>query len=288
MALEKCPECGRDTFDSVTGCSYCGFCAKETESPAKSGKRNRVIIIIALVIAFFLLMFICGSVLSSRNQMKTFQKNVDEFVQYWDELAEKHQAEYDSEREKRISIDLMEQIEQMLCFRMRDISKSYVKFKDKTKVNDYLEEHTNKDMFEYVMKLLEEDGEESDIDKEFIDFYTEMEGVDKVAIIGTDTDIVGNWDGIAIYSNDKLTPIEKGSVTAVINNDNTYEFKVNEKTLSGVWAEIDSSSLQESETAYNFVMHSGEQVAQGILSTSGACALSVVFVDGDLWVQFEK
>lgn len=57
---------------------------------------------------------------------------------------------------------------------MIDISQAYVKFNDKTKVNDYLEKHTFKDMFEYVMELLKEDGREYSIDKEFINFYSNM------------------------------------------------------------------------------------------------------------------
>ena len=108
-------------------------------------------------------------------------------------------------------------------------------------------------------------------------------------------DIVGEWNGLAIYTNNELTPIDKGLITGTINDDNTFEFTVNSQTLSGVWAEIDSSELEEGETAYNFVSNEGEQVAQGILSDKNSFidpnstfTLSTVFDDGKLWVQFEK
>lgn len=108
--------------------------------------------------------------------------------------------------------------------------------------------------------------------------------------------IVGEWDGLAIFVDEKLTKIDKGRIIGTINDDNTFNFEVNGKTLSGVWAEIDSSQLNEGETAYNFVSDTGEQVAQGILSTShpfidpnSTYTLSVGFDAGDyLLVQFER
>lgn len=107
--------------------------------------------------------------------------------------------------------------------------------------------------------------------------------------------IVGEWNGLAIYSNESLTPIDKGLVTGTVNGDNTFEFEVMGQVVSGVWAEIDSSNLKESEMGYNFVSNDGEQVAQGILSDqntfidkNSTYTLSMSFGNGDLWVQFEK
>lgn len=108
-------------------------------------------------------------------------------------------------------------------------------------------------------------------------------------------DIVGSWNGLAVYTDDKLTPIDKGLITGIINGDNTFELRVNGKVASGVWAEIDSSDLEEGEIAYNFVSNDGEQVAQGILSNkksfidkNSIFTLSMILDNGNLWVQFEK
>lgn len=107
--------------------------------------------------------------------------------------------------------------------------------------------------------------------------------------------IVGEWDGLAIFVNNELTPIDKGSILGIINDDNTFEFQVNGKTLTGVWADIDSSELEDGEIAYNFVSYEGEKVAKGILSEKGSFidsdskySLSMSFDNGKLWVQFER
>lgn len=107
--------------------------------------------------------------------------------------------------------------------------------------------------------------------------------------------IVGDWNGVGVYINDKLTLIDKGLITATIKDDNTFEFKINDQQLSGVWAEIDSSKLESDELAYNFVTYEAEEVGQGILTSEGTLnnkdnpfSLSVAFGEENLWVQFEK
>lgn len=121
------------------------------------------------------------------------------------------------------------------------------------------------------------------------------ETIEEQADVQVVQDVVGEWNGLAIYTNNELTPIDKGLISGTINDDNTFKFIVNGKTLSGVWAEIDSNELEEGEMAYNFVSNEGEQVAQGILSDkntfidpNSTFTLSMVFDGGNLWVQFEK
>lgn len=167
MALFKCPECGKEISDSVTRCSYCGINIKDIESNNKKDKLNATVKKIGLIIIAFLLLFLCINLVSSHFRMKTFEGYVDEFIHDWDRMAEASQKD----PKDLLAIDIYEKA---LRNDMRDISQAYVKFSDKTKVNDYLEKHAFRDMFEYVMELLKEDGREYSIDKEFIDFYSNM------------------------------------------------------------------------------------------------------------------
>ncbi|MDE7352803.1 MAG: zinc ribbon domain-containing protein [Acetatifactor sp.] len=167
MALIKCPECGREISDKVTKCSYCGTNIEEIESYNKKDKLGAVIKKVGLVIVILILLFICISVVSSHLKMKTFEGYVDEFIHHWDRMVE-------ASRKDPVDFLTMDIYERALCTDMRSISESYVEFDDKTKVNDYLERHTYKDMFEYVMELIIEDGREYSINKEFIEFYTNM------------------------------------------------------------------------------------------------------------------
>ena len=167
LALIKCPECGKETSDSVTRCSYCGINIKEIESNNKRDKLNATFKKIGLIIIVFLLLFLCVNLVSSHFKMKTFEGYVDEFIHDWDRMAEAFQKD----PKDLLAIDIYQKA---LRNDMKDISQAYVKFSDKTKANDYLEKHTFKDMFEYVMELLKEEGREYSIDKEFIDFYTNM------------------------------------------------------------------------------------------------------------------
>lgn len=142
----------------------------------------------------------------------------------------------------------------------------------------------------------------TDKQKNQVDNYADLLAAkDKIDELKTEANeneikrIVGEWNGLAIFVDEKLTKIDKGRIIGTINDDNTFDFEVNGKTLSGVWAEIDSSYLKEGETAYNFVSDTGEQVAQGILSTqnpfidsNSTFTLSVGFDEGDLLVQFER
>lgn len=167
MALIKCPECGKEISDTVIRCSYCGANIEEIESYNKKNKLNAMAPKIGIAVTFILLLFICISVVGSHFKMKTFEGYVDDFIHHWDRMAEASQKE----PKDLLAIDIYEKA---LCNDMRDISQAYVKFGNKTKANNYLEKHTFKDMFEYVMKLLKEEGKEYSIDKEFIDFYTNM------------------------------------------------------------------------------------------------------------------
>lgn len=165
--LIKCPECGREISDSVTRCSYCGFNIQEFESCYKKDKLNAIIKKIGLVIIAFSVLFICINLVSSHFRMKTFEGHVNKFIHHWDRRAEASQKEH----KDLLAIDIYEKA---LQNDMRDISQTYVKFSDKNKANDYLEKHVFKDMFEYVMELLKKNGREYSIDKEFIDFYSNM------------------------------------------------------------------------------------------------------------------
>lgn len=106
--------------------------------------------------------------------------------------------------------------------------------------------------------------------------------------------IVGNWNGLGVYTNDKLASIKKGLITAGINGDNTFKFTVNGTELNGVWSKIDSTKLDSVETAFNFISWESEQVAKAVLSYNGtmdedsAFILTIIFDESQLKVQFEK
>ena len=110
-------------------------------------------------------------------------------------------------------------------------------------------------------------------------------------------DIVGEWEGLGVYIDGKLTMSEEANmvISAIIREDNTYEFTVNNTKLIGVWAEIDSSSLNDGEKAFNFVSNEGETIGQGILSNNktfinknSTYSLAIGFDQGNLWVEFER
>lgn len=106
--------------------------------------------------------------------------------------------------------------------------------------------------------------------------------------------IAGNWNGLGVYTNDKLALIKKGLITASINGDNTFKFTVNGTELSGVWSKIDSAQLDSVETAFNFISWESEQVAKAVLSHNGTIdenstfILTIIFDESQLKVQFEK
>lgn len=153
-----------------------------------------------------------------------------------------------------------------------------------------------------IEKVYEEYNTLTDKQKNQVENYADLlEARDEIEILKAEAEetainqIIGNWNGLAIFSDNELTAIDKGIITGTISNDNTFEFKVNDTKLSGVWANIDSDQLSDGEYAYNFVSYEGEQVAQGILSTknefidpNSTYTLSMFFDDGNLSVQFEK
>lgn len=107
--------------------------------------------------------------------------------------------------------------------------------------------------------------------------------------------IVGKWDGVAIFVNDELTMVDKGVIVATISDDNTFEFMVNDTSLSGVWVEINSDEIGEEKEVYNFITYKAEEVGKGILSNQPPFVkkesehqLSFAFDEGELWVQFER
>ena len=148
----------------------------------------------------------------------------------------------------------------------------------------------------------------TDKQKNQVNNYNELlEARDKIATLKVEAEeakikqIVGEWKGVALFIDDILIPINELNINAIftINDDNTFELKVNSRNntnaLSGVWANIDSSELDDGELAYNFVTYEAEEVGQAILSTNipfinsdSTYSLSFFFNDDDLSIQFEK
>ena len=90
--------------------------------------------------------------------------------------------------------------------------------------------------------------------------------------------------------NDQVAKIENGSTEAIINEDNTFTFTVNEDTVTGVWVEADSSKLENGDTAYNFITDEAEKLGTGILqNTEGnTFQLLIAYDDANIWIIYEK
>ncbi len=167
MALMKCPECGREVSDRTMRCSYCGVDIQEIETCNAKNKKNTIFKKIVLVVICLIVLFVCINIARGYLKMEQFEGYVDEFVHDWDRMVE-------ASREEPKDLLLLDSYEKVLCIDMKHISQSYVDFDDKTRVNDYLEKHTFKDMYEYVMELIKDNPWEISIDQEFIDFYSNM------------------------------------------------------------------------------------------------------------------
>lgn len=170
MALIKCPECNREFSEDKESCPMCGFKIKEFNQQAeKQQKKDANVGLlkkIMLGIIAVILIVVAINIISSNQKMKSFQMEVDEFLVQWDGLIQ----ESHKDSPNAITVDLYNK---NLVSAMQDISEMYVRFEDKTEVDEYLDEHTWKEQYERVMRYNEE-HEKREIEQEFIEFYTHM------------------------------------------------------------------------------------------------------------------
>lgn len=172
MALMNCPECGRKNIsEDKESCPFCGFnimkynkqAEKEQKKSVKKGLIKKIIFSFLGVVIIVAAM----SIVSAHKKIKLFQSEVDKFVAYWDEMIEAT----NETPPNRLAEDLCNK---MLVATMDNISEKYVGFKDKAKVNEYLEDHTWKEMFERVMEY-NKSYDDRKIEQDFINFYMNME-----------------------------------------------------------------------------------------------------------------
>lgn len=166
--LIKCPDCGKFISNKAIRCPNCGVNIHELEMYNKKDKMNSNIKKAALIVIISSILLIAITSIHSHFKFKTFEGYVDTFIHDWDRMAEassKNPQDY-------LAIDIYERA---LCRDMKKISQSYIKFNNKTRINEYLNDHAYRNMFEYTMKLIEEKGREYSIDKEFLNFYRQMD-----------------------------------------------------------------------------------------------------------------
>ena len=172
MALINCPECGRkNVSEDKETCPACGFNIRkfneQAEKEHKKDVKKGLLIKIGIGIVSIIVIVIAINIISANQKIKSFEREVDEFLVQWDGLIQ----ESHKDSPNAIAVDLYNK---NLVSSMQDISEMYVMFDDKTKVNKYLEEHTWKEMFERVMRYNNEVYDNREIEQEFIDFYTNM------------------------------------------------------------------------------------------------------------------
>lgn len=150
-------------------------------------------------------------------------------------------------------------------------------------------EAENRAIYEEAMELLES-GKYSK-SAELFQYIAGYEDVDEMLEnIENILHVVGKWTGVATYMNDQVAKIENGSTEAIINEDNTFTFTVNEDTVTGVWVEVDSSKLENGDKAYNFITDEAEKLGTGILqNTEGnTFQLLIAYDDANIWIIYEK
>lgn len=158
-----------------------------------------------------------------------------------------------------------------------EISKLYLKFKDKSNVNDYLIEYTSKDMFQYVVEeLMDEHELDMSIDYDFYDFYDRMASSNKALNIKRKKygDIFGVWKAAAITSNDKTTMLNNTNILYTLFIYENFDFKLDTSiddigNQSGIWSKIDLNTLDRDSSdkedyIYNFSTRKGEGLWAGV------------------------
>lgn len=166
--LIKCPDCNKFVSNKATRCPNCGVNIHELEMYNKKEKLNSKIKKLGLLITVSLFLLIGIISVHSQYKNKLFEGYIDSFIHDWDRMAEassKTPKDY-------LAVDIYERA---LCRDMKKISQSYIKFNNKSKINEYINSHAYRNMFEYTMKLIEQNGREYSIDKEFISFYSKMD-----------------------------------------------------------------------------------------------------------------
>jgi len=124
---------------------------------------SKKIILIGLVL-FVLVIGI--KIIISNSKIGSFKAEVDEFVTDWDKMA----LETQKDEKDLMAIDIYNKV---LAGDLRTISEKYEQFTNKEKVNEYLEENIDKDMFDYIMDYNSNECERPyDISKELVTFYS--------------------------------------------------------------------------------------------------------------------
>lgn len=170
MAQIKCPECRMEISEDKESCPICGFKIKEFNEKSEREYNKTVKFALYKKVGFVIILVIVTIVaiitISANQKLISFQNEVNEFNENWDNLIK-------TTKENPSNLVSEDLLYKALVASMDELAEMYVRFDDKSKIEEYLEEHTWKEQYERVMKYNEE-HENREINQEFVEFYTHM------------------------------------------------------------------------------------------------------------------